>query len=52
MMRNVELVFVRKMMENMMDQGDMATVQEMSRRIDEIMNDCINAQMERHEPAV
>lgn len=31
---NVQLIFIRRMMENMLDQGEMAEVLEMSSRID------------------
>lgn len=36
-MKNVEIIFVRRTLENMLDQGEQETVMEMSRRIDELM---------------
>lgn len=41
MTRNTELLFVRRMMENLLDQGEREQVMALSRRIDELMQERI-----------
>ena len=46
-----ETIFLRRMLENTMDQQDAEMVREMSRQIDEIMLRRIRTESEREQPA-
>lgn len=48
----MQLIFVRAMMENTLDQQEMETVLEMSRRIDEMMNERVRETLGDDEPAI
>lgn len=51
MAKLTEMIFLRKMLENTLDQQDMETVREMSRQIDEAMLQRIRTESEREKPA-
>ena len=51
MTQPTETIFLRKMLENTLEQQDMESVREMSRRIDEAMLEKIRVETEREKPA-